>query len=105
MSVKFKKGDEVIVTLGKDSGKKGKIETIFPKRQMALVGGVNMYKRHTKPQGEGKKGGIIDLAKPLTLGKISLVCPKCNKPTRIGYSVDPKSKTKRRICRKCKGTI
>lgn len=92
-----------MVTLGKDSGKKGKIETIFPKEGKALVTGVNIYKRHTKAQGEGKAGGIIDLPKPLDVSKISLVCPKCSKLTRIGYSVDQKSKI--RICRKCKGTI
>lgn len=103
--MKFKKGDEVIVTMGKDSGKRGKIEAIFPKRQMALVGGVNIYKRHTKPQGSDKKGGIIDLPKPLTISKISLICPKCSKPARIGYQVDLKSKAKIRICRKCKGAI
>ena len=103
--MKFKKGDEVMITLGKDSGKKGKIEMIFPKAGKALVNGVNVYKRHTKPQGEGKAGGIIDLAKPLNVAKMSLICPKCGKLTRIGYSVDPKSKTKIRICRKCKGAI
>lgn len=103
MSVKFKKGDEVIVTLGKDSGKKGKIEAIFPQKGQALVTGVNVYKRHMKAQGEGKAGGIIDLPKPLSFSKISLICPKCGKPTRIGYQIDQKSKI--RICRKCKGII
>ena len=103
--MKFKKGDEIMVTLGKDSGKKGKIEAIFPKEGKALVNGVNVYKRHTKPQGEGKKGGIIDLPKPLDVSKIGLICPKCSKLTRVGYSVDKKSKVKMRICRKCKGAI
>ena len=103
--MKFKKGDEIIVTLGKDSGKKGKIEAIFPKEGKVLVNGVNVYKRHTKPQSEGKKGGIIDLPKPLMVSKISLICPKCSKPAKIGYQVDQKSKTKIRVCRKCKGTI
>lgn len=103
--MKFKKGDEIIVTLGKDQGKKGKIEAIFPKEGKALVNGVNVYKRHTKPQGEDKKGGIIDLPKPLSFSKMSLLCPKCSKPTRIGYQIGLKSKTKIRICRKCKGTI
>lgn len=103
--MKFKKGDEVIVTMGKDSGKKGKIEALFPREGKVLVAGVNIYKRHAKPQGEDKKGGIIDLPKPLAFSKISLVCPKCSKPTRVGYQVDPKSKTKIRVCRKCQGTI
>lgn len=103
--MKFKKGDEIVVTIGKDKGKKGKIEAIFPRVGKALVNGVNVYKRHTKAQGEGKAGGIIDLPKPLGLGKISLICPKCNQPARIGYSVDLKTKAKTRICRKCKGTI
>lgn len=97
--MKFKKGDEVIVTLGKDKGKKGKIEKIFPKKNMVLVSGVNMYKKHRKNQGQDKPGGIIDIIKPLDVAKIQMLCPKCKKQTRIGIKVEAKQKI--RICRKC----
>lgn len=99
--MKFKKGDEVLVTIGKDRGKKGKIEAVIPKEQAVLVSGVNIYKRHLKPRGERKPGGIIDLPKPLSVAKIALICPKCGKQTRVGYQAEEKS-SKLRICRKCK---
>ena len=103
--MKLHKGDQIIVTLGKDKGKKGKIEAVFPKEKTVAVGGVNIFKKHTKPQGEGKKGGIIEINKPLAVSKVALICPKCGKATRVGYEVDQKTKSKMRICRKCKGAI
>ncbi len=97
--MKFKKGDEVLVTAGKDRGKKGKIEQVDLKKNAVLVAGVNLYKKHLKPRGQGKPGGIIDINKPLGLAKIALICPKCGKPTRVGYQ------NQERICRKCGGVI
>lgn len=101
--MKLKKGDEVIITAGKDKGKRGKIEKIFPKIAKILVPGVNMYKRHLKTQGQGKPGGIIDLNKPLAVAKVALVCPRCSQPTRVGYRIEEKSKA--RVCLKCKEEI
>lgn len=101
--MKFKKGDEIIVTKGKDLGKKGKIEKVFPKKDAVLVGGVNMYKRHLKPRGQGKPGGIIDITKPISVVKLALVCSRCNQQTRIGYKLTGDQKI--RICRKCKEEI
>ncbi len=97
--MKFKKGDEVIVTLGKDKGKKGKIEKVVPKKNAVFVAGVNVYKKHRKSQGQDKSGGIIDIIKPLYVAKIQLICPKCHKPTRVGVKLEAKQKI--RICRKC----
>ena len=76
-SDEFKKGDKVIVNLGKDKGKKGKIEKILYKKDSIIVSGVNIFKRHLKPQGQGKPGGIVDLVKPLRVSKVSILCPKC----------------------------
>lgn len=104
-NMKLRKNDQVIVTIGKDKGKKGKVEAVFPKENMVVITGVNIFKKHTKPQGEGKAGGIVEINKPLKVSKIALVCPKCAKATRIGYKIDVKSKLKIRVCRKCKGVI
>lgn len=97
--MKLKKGDEIIVTMGKDKGRKGKIEKIFPKASTVVVPGVNIYKRHKKRRSEKEAGGIMEVPRPLSLGKVALICPKCGKQTRIGYLVT--GKEKERICRKC----
>lgn len=101
--MKLKKGDTIIVSTGKDKGKKGKIEKVFPGSGTAVVTGINMYKRHMKKKDEKKAGGIIDITKPIDVSKIALVCPKCNQPTRVGYIVVKKEKE--RICRKCEQKI
>lgn len=102
--MKLRKGDPVKVVAGKDRGKQGKIEKVFPKSGQVLVPGVNLYKKHVRPQGEGKPGGIIDLVKPLPVANVTFICPKCKKQTRIGFQID-KSGEKRRICKKCKEII
>jgi len=102
--MKLKKGDTVVVTVGKDKERKGKIERVFPKTGKILLPGINVFKRHTKSRGEKQPGGIIDIVKPLSAAKVVLVCPKCGQPTRIGYQID-KAGTKYRICRKCQAII
>ena len=97
--MKLKKNDQIIVLYGKDKGRKGKIEKIFPKANKVLVPGVNVYKKHLKAQGEGKPGGIIDKVFPLPVANVALLCPKCNQRTRIGYQITKGDK--QRICRKC----
>ena len=101
--MKVKTGDEVIVLLGKDKGKKGRIERVFPKINKVLVSGVNIYKRHKKPQGKTLQGGIIDITKPISTSSVALVCPKCNLPTKIGFKLE--NKDKKRICKKCRQII
>jgi large subunit ribosomal protein L24 len=101
--MKVKTGDEVVVLLGKDKGKKGNIERVFPKFNKVLVSGVNIYKRHKKPQGRTLQGGIIDITKPVSTSSVALVCPKCNLPTKVGFKLE--NKDKKRICKKCKQVI
>lgn len=101
--MKFRKGDEVIVTLGKDKGKKGKVEKVLPKKGAVIVNGVNVYKRHVKRQSQESKGQIVDISKPLFFSKVSIVCPNCKKPTRVGFVIE--GKEKRRICKKCQEII
>lgn len=96
---KLKIGDQVQILQGKDKGKKGTVEKILGKKDKVLVLGVNVYKRHLKRQGN-RSGGIIDLAKPLPISKLALVCPKCDLVTKVGFVL--KNEKKSRICKKCK---
>ena len=96
--LKLKVGDTIKVTLGKDRGREGKIEKVSPKEMLVIVPGVNMYKKHVKGMGE-TKGGIYDIPRPLSFGKVALVCPKCKKVTRVGFKFAGKEKV--RVCRKC----
>jgi len=100
--IKFKKGDNVKITSGKDKGREGKIESIFPEASKVLIPGINMYKKHVKGYGE-QKGGIYDLPRPVDFAKITLLCPKCKKSTRIGFKFVDDQKV--RICKKCKKEI
>jgi len=99
---KFRIGDEVIVRSGKDKDRKGVIEKIDPKKRVALIPGINLYKKHVKGQAVrgGQKGGIYDIPRPLSFSKISLICPSCKKSTRVGFKTV--SGEKIRFCRKCK---
>lgn len=100
--MKIKKGDKVKILLGKDRGKEGTIEYVRAKDKKVFVGGANLYKRHVRKQGN-LEGGIINIPKPLDISNVSLVCPNCNKLTRVGYKIE--GNTKMRTCKKCKKEI
>jgi large subunit ribosomal protein L24 len=103
MVMKIKRGDQIIVTAGKDKGRKGKVEKVYSKDGSLLVPGLNMFKRHQKKRDERHEGGIIEYNRPLSVGKVALLCPKCGKPTRVGYVVTKGQKE--RVCRKCESRI
>ena len=94
-----KKGDTVVVLSGKDKGIKGKIIEALPKKTKVVVGGVNKVKRHTKPSQSNPQGGIIVKEAPMNVAKVMLVCPACDKATRIAKKeVSGKFV---RACKKC----
>lgn len=97
--MKIKKGDQIIVTMGKDRGRKGKVTHVDAKAGTVLVPGINMYKRHEKKRDEKRPGGIIEYTRAMVVAKVALICPKCGKPTRAGYIVTQGGKE--RMCRKC----
>lgn len=101
--MKLKKGDQIIVTAGKDKGKKGKIEQVFPGKGKVLILGINVFKKHLKRRDEKHPGGIVEIAKPLPLSKVALICTKCGQPTRVGYKLT--SEEKIRICKKCREEV
>ncbi len=101
--MKIKKNDLIQITVGKDSGRQGKVERVFPQEGLILVPGINQYKKHRKPQGENRPGEIITLDRPIAFSKVALVCPRCKQLTRIGYKFV--GDDKERICRKCNKPI
>ena len=99
----IKKNDTVIVLSGKDKGKQGKVLEAMPADRKVIVEGINMVTRHTKPRKQGEQGGILQKEAPIYACKVQKVCPKCNKPTRIGHKVEGDKKV--RICKKCGAEI
>ena len=81
----IKRDDKVIVLSGKDKGKSGKVIAADPKADKVIVEGVNVATKHQKAQKKGQDGGIIKVETPIYANKVMLVCPKCGKPTRVGY--------------------
>ncbi len=97
--MKIKKGDQVLVISGKYRIKKGAVLRTLPKKRKIIVEGVNLIKRHQKPKKTGEKGQIIEMPSPLDISNVKLICPKCDKATRVGYKIINGRKS--RICKKC----
>lgn len=94
-----KKDDQVMIISGKDKGKKGKILEVSVKEQKVIIEGRNMVTKHVKPRKQGQIGGIVKAEAPLYACKVMPICPKCNKPTRVGNEI--KNDKKIRVCKKC----
>ncbi len=86
MTAKIKKGDRVVVTTGRDKGKKGEVLKVFPKENRALVSGINVVKRHQR-QSAKVQGGIVNKEAPVHLSNIAHVDPKSGDATRIGFKI------------------
>ena len=84
--MKIKKGDQVIVTTGRDKGKQGEVLRAMPKTNKVVVQGVNMVKRHTRPS-QTNAGGIISKEAPIDVSNVALIDPETGKPTRVGFKV------------------
>ena len=87
MAARIRKGDRVVVITGADRGKRGEVLRVLPKENRAIVQGVNLAKRHTKPRGMGQPGGIVEKEATIHLSNIALIDPKTDKPARIGFRV------------------
>ena len=87
MAAKIRKGDRVQVLTGKDKGRQGEVIKVMPEDGRALVQGINMVKRHQKPQGMGRPGGIQEKEAGIDLSNLALLDPKSGKPTRVGFKV------------------
>jgi large subunit ribosomal protein L24 len=100
--MKIKKGDHVIVTVGKDKGAEGTVIAAFPKEDRVLVGGVNMVKKHKKETNQGvrgaKEGGVITQEASIHVSNVQIVDPETKKPARVGYKINEDG-TKVRVLR------
>ena len=99
MAMNVKKGDTVIVLSGKDKGKQGKVLGTVPSEAKVVVEGINMVTCHVKPRKQGEAGGIVQREAAMYASKVQVVCPKCNKGTRIAHKIENGKKT--RVCKHC----
>jgi large subunit ribosomal protein L24 len=93
--IRLKKGDTVVVRTGKYKGKTGKITAVHPAENKVTVEGINIVKKHVKPNNAYPQGGIIDLTKPILVSKVGIMDPTSKKPSRIGFTVDKDGKKTR----------
>lgn len=101
--MKIKKNDNVMIISGKDKGKTGIVQAVFPSLNKVIVKGIANAKKHIKPSRKNPQGGIMDINQKINLSNAILMCPNCGKPTRVEYKITDKNKT--RICKKCKQNV
>lgn len=103
-----KKNDHVLILSGKDRGKKGKVLEVSPEEGKVIVEGRNMVTKHVKPRKMGDPGGIVKAEGAMYASKVQVICPSCNKPTRVGHKrvagEDGKSRSIR-VCKRCGETL
>ena len=97
--MKIVKGDKVVVIAGKDKGKEGIVQAVYPKVNKVVVEGVNVHKKHQKPTQQNPEGTIVEVYVPIHVSNVAIVDPKTKKATRVGYAVDKDGK-KVRIAKK-----
>jgi len=107
--MKIKVGDKVKILTGKDKGKVGQVLQVLVTEKKAVIEGLNLILKHQRPRKMGEKGQRIQFPAPINLSNVSLICPKCGEPARVGFKlVVPTGQTKpvkNRICHKCREVI
>jgi len=104
MSLSIRKNDTVMVMSGDEKGKRGRVLFVFPKKESLLVEKLNIIKRHMKPSRKYTQGGIIEKEAPIHRSNVMLICPKCDKPAKVGHRI-LESSAKIRVCKECKEVI
>ena len=101
----IRKNDNVVVLTGKDRGKRGRVLKVLRVKNRLVIEGVNIIKRHTKPNPQRNiKGGLVEREAALHASNVQVVCPECGQPTRIGSRILGDGR-KVRVCRKCEGVV
>ena len=102
--MQIKKNDTVLVTTGKEKGKRGRVIAVYPRENRILIEKLNMIKRHTRPNQQLRQGGIVEKESPISAANVKLICAKCDKPT----SISRKSQSdgpRVRVCKACDATL
>ena len=109
VKLNIKKGDTVLIIAGKDRGKQGIVSRALPQVNKVIVEGLNIAKKHIRPQGQTRQGGIIEKAMPLQVSNTMLICTECGKPTRVAHERRPMGSDQKmrsvRVCKKCQKVI
>lgn len=107
MASKIKKGDTVVVLRGKDRGKVGEVLKVIREEGRVIVKNVNIVKKHVKGIPGVREGGIYEMEAPIHISNVMLICPKCGKPTRVGFRIVQEGNVfrKYRYCKKCNENI
>ena len=101
---RIKREDSVLVMKGKDRGRSGAVRKVIPKEQKLIVTGVNVVKRHMRPRGPQRPGGIVEREAPVSWSNVSILCPSCNKPARVGFRTLADGR-KVRYCKRCDANL
>lgn len=102
--VRIKKNDTVLVTTGKEKGKRGRVIAVYPDTNRVIVEKLNVVKRHTRPNQQLRQGGIVEKESPISLANVKLICPKCDKPSTIARQAQGDGK-RSRVCHTCETAI
>jgi len=107
--MKIKKGDTVLIITGKDRGKQGTVSRAMPQDNKVIVEGLNIVKKHIRPQGQTRQGGVIEKAMPIQVSNTMLICTECGQPTRVAHDRRPMGSDQKlrpvRVCKKCHKVI
>lgn len=103
MKLNVRKGDTVLMIAGKDKGKTGKVTACNPDSGRVVVEGCNIITKHTKPRGANQPGGINKMSGPVDVSNVQIVCPSCNKATRVAHKLEGDKKI--RVCNKCGASL
>ena len=98
--MRIKKNDQIVVISGKDSGKKGRVMRVFAAQEALLVEKINYRKVAVRRSQTNPKGGIVEMEGKIHVSKVKLICPRCNKPSRVSYTILADG-TKQRSCKGC----
>lgn len=102
--MKIKKKDNVLVTAGRDRGKKGPVLRVLADQKRVVVEGIRLTKKRIRPRKEGEKGQTVEVPQSVDVSNVALICPQCGERTRVGFRGEG-AKQKKRVCRKCKKII
>ncbi|MBN1979380.1 MAG: 50S ribosomal protein L24 [Anaerolineae bacterium] len=103
MGNQIKKGDTVEIISGEDLGARGTVQRVLPRKDRIVVAGVNVVKKHQRAVRAGRgevQAGIIEFEAPIDISNVMLVCPRCDEPTRVGFTLDEDGQ-KVRVCKTC----